>query len=56
MRDQPVAVDLELVALGFPAEDAVVVEHQAGHAIRRAAPKRQRGGHPLMPPPTTTQS
>ena len=41
---QPVTVDLELVALGFAAEDRVIVQHQAGHAGTRPPVEDQRRG------------
>ena len=44
MRDQPVAVDEEFVALGFAAEDRMVVEHQTSLARAGLPLKNQSRG------------
>ncbi len=41
MRDQPMAVDLELVPLCFAAEDRVIVEHETGRPGSRTPPEDQ---------------
>ena len=41
VANQPLAIDHELVLLGFPAEDWMVVEHEARPALRRMALKEE---------------
>ena len=43
VRHQPVPVHVELVALGFAAEDRVVVEHQTRHPRTGTTAENQRG-------------
>ena len=46
MNHQPLAVDVELVALGFAAEYRVIIHHQAGRAGPALALKKQGRSEP----------